>query len=185
MYCCSQKPGLNHFTRSTGNLAAAALRDQYEPLLTAIKRGDWDAATNFLSLNEDAKSARISKDGGTVLHAAVAAGRTVIVEKLVDLMSAEELEITDDGGSTALAVAIMLENTQILDCILRKNSNLLNIPSGSDNCIPLLTYLLAGNLKLARHLYSVYLPHQKAGSMPVSFISVYYLLSLPLFCFLS
>jgi ankyrin repeat protein len=76
-------------------LAAAALRDHYEPLVTAIKRGDWDAATNFLSLNEYAKSARISKDGCTVLHVAVIAGRTENVEMLVELLSAEELEITD------------------------------------------------------------------------------------------
>jgi ankyrin repeat protein len=73
---------LSHFTRSTGNLAAEALRDQYEPLLKAINSGNWDDANDFVSNNEDAKSAKISKDGGTVLHEAVTAGRTEIVDEV-------------------------------------------------------------------------------------------------------
>ena len=136
-----------------------ALRDQYEPLPMAINRGNWDAANDFLSRAEDAKTPRISKDGGTVLHAAVKAGRTKIVEKLVELLSAEELELKDNNGCTALVYAASLQNTRMVDCMLRKNTNLLNIPETED-CIPLVCALLAGNLKVARHLYSVYQPHQ-------------------------
>ncbi|KAE8038764.1 hypothetical protein FH972_011240 [Carpinus fangiana] len=145
-----------------------ALLHQYEPLREAINHGDWDAAIDFLSLNEDAKSARISKDGGTVLHAAVTAGCTKIVDKLVDLMSAEELEIKDEYGATALLwAAVQQNNIGMVDCMLRKNSNLLNIPELSD-CVPLVMALQAGNLKVARHLYSVYLPHQTLRDIDAS-----------------
>jgi ankyrin repeat protein len=83
------------------------------------------------------------------------------VEKLVELLSPEQLEIQDNEGFTALSRAVKLQNNiGMVDCMLRKNINLLNIQDGF-GCIPLVTALEAGNLKVARHLYShVYLPHQ-------------------------
>jgi hypothetical protein len=136
---------------------AGYLNVQYWPLLQAIYDVNWDGANHFLSLNNDAKSARISRNGGTVLHEAVFLRLTEIVEKLVDLMSAEELEIKDENGSTALADAASLQNTRMVDCMVRKNSNLLNIPNNL-GCIPLVTTLQFGNPKWARRLYSVSLP---------------------------
>ena len=106
---------------STINLAGY-LNFQYWPLLQAIYDDDWDDANHFLSLNNDAKSARTSRYGGTVLHEAVFLRLTEIVEKLVDLMSAKELEIKDKNGSTALADATSLQNTRMVDCMVRKNS---------------------------------------------------------------
>jgi ankyrin repeat protein len=143
-------------------LVAAPLRGlSYEPLRTAINRGNKDAAIDFLSLNEDAKTARISKDGGTVLHVAVFAGRTEIVEKLVELMSMEELEIKDENGCTALLwAAVQQINTGMIDCMLRKNSNLLDIPDHS-NRIPLIAALEYGNIEVARSLYSASLRYDQ------------------------
>ncbi|XP_059438994.1 uncharacterized protein LOC132171636 [Corylus avellana] len=129
------------------------LLDQFEPLRTAINNGNWDAANDFLSHNEDAKSATITDRGSTVLHVAVFAGNREIVENLVELLSEEELEIKDDEGFTALArAAVQQNNTGMLDCMLRKNNNLLDIRDNS-NRIPLIAALEYGNIELARYLY--------------------------------
>ena len=82
---------------------------------------------------------------------AVSTGRTEIVEKLVDLMEGE-LEITDYNGLTALAQAAILQNTGMVNCMLKKNTYLLNIPD-CWGCIPLVTALEYGNVEMARRLY--------------------------------
>ncbi|XP_059439017.1 uncharacterized protein LOC132171657 [Corylus avellana] len=86
-------------------------------------------------------------------------GEERFVEKLVELMSEEELEIKDDNGVTALAQAVILENIGMVDCMLTKNTNLLKIED-SLNRIPLIAALEYGNIEVARHLYSVSLPYQ-------------------------
>ena len=154
------------------------LLEQYESLRTAINNGDWDAANDFLSNNEDAKSARITDRGGTVLHVAVFVGSREIVEELVDsLLSEEELEIKDDEGFTALAyAAIQQHKTEMLDCILEKNPNLLNIPDHS-NRIPLIVALEYGNIKVARYLYSASLTyHQRLSDIDASTILTQFVL---------
>jgi ankyrin repeat protein len=93
---------------------------------------------------------------------AVLAGTSENVENLVELFSAEELKLEDDRGCTALAMASLYgfdKNIGMVDCMLTKNIDLLNIPNNL-NFIPLVWALVAGSLKLARYLYSVYLPHQ-------------------------
>jgi hypothetical protein len=83
---------------------------------------------------------------------AVSTGRTEIVEKLVDLMSEVELEITDYNSLTALAQAAILQNTGMVNCMLKKNTDLLHIPD-CWGCIPLVTALEYGNVEMARRLY--------------------------------
>jgi ankyrin repeat protein len=131
----------------------------YETLRTAVNNGNWDAASDFLKSQEHAMSAKISDHGRTVLHVAVFAGRERIVEKLVELMSEVELEIKDVNGVTALAQAVILQNIGMVDCMLTKNTNLLQIQDNSKR-IPLIAALEYGNIEVARHLYSVSLPYQ-------------------------
>ncbi|XP_059435298.1 uncharacterized protein LOC132168195 [Corylus avellana] len=141
---------------------------EYDPLRVAINSGDWDAASDFLRREDDAKRARISVNGRRVLHVAVFAGHMEIVEKLVQLLSVAELEKRDDFGLTALAQAVILQNIRMVDCMLTKNTNLLNIRD-SKKRIPLITALKFGNIEVARHLYFVSLEnHQTLSDIDAS-----------------
>ncbi|KAB1227314.1 hypothetical protein CJ030_MR1G016828 [Morella rubra] len=85
---------------------------------------------------------------------AVAQGHVHIVEKLVALMSKEDLEILDGSCTTALACASGLGDIRMLECMHQKNKNLLTIRDRTGR-IPLLVALQAGNIEAARYLYSV------------------------------
>ncbi|XP_059438930.1 uncharacterized protein LOC132171583 [Corylus avellana] len=136
-------------------IGEGSINCEHAQLRRDIDNGEWVAVKHFLNRNPDAKSARISDNGGTVLHVAVSAKRTDFVEKLVaELMSKEELEITDDNGLTALARAAILKNKGMVECMRRKNAESLNIPDYW-GCIPLVTALEYGNIKMADYLYSV------------------------------
>jgi ankyrin repeat protein len=145
-------------------------------LHTAINNGNWDAAKNFLSRHKDATSARVSVHGRTVLHVAVFAGHTEIVEELVKLMSKEELAISDEYGLTALAQAAILQNTSMVHCMLTMNTNLINIPD-KENLIPLITALEYGNIEVARYLYSASLQnHQTLSDIDASTVLTRFIL---------
>jgi len=165
-----KKKKIAHFTLH-GMAGAGSINNdllQYEPLRTAINNGDWVSANDFLSRHKDAKSAKISVNGLSVLHVAALAGHTKIVEKLVELMSAEELEIKDDNGLTALAQAAVLQNSyRMVDCMITKNTHLLDLPDNL-NRIPVVMALEYGNIEVARYLYSVSLPYQTLSDSDAS-----------------
>ncbi|KAB1226932.1 hypothetical protein CJ030_MR1G003962 [Morella rubra] len=85
---------------------------------------------------------------------AVAKGHVHIVEKLVALMSEEDLEIQDERGMTAMARASALGDILMLEGMHQKNKNLLTIRDRTGR-IPLLVALEAGNIEAAHYLYSV------------------------------
>ncbi|XP_059442393.1 ankyrin repeat-containing protein NPR4-like [Corylus avellana] len=151
---------LNSHISAENCSAVSEVLPKYGPLRVAIDSGDWDTASNFLRSNHDAKTARISVNGRRVLHVAVFAGHMEIVEELVQLLSVAELGKRDDFGLTALAQAVILQNIRMVNCMLRKNTNLLNIRD-NENRIPLITALEFGNIKVARYLYSVSLENDQ------------------------
>lgn len=118
-----------------------------------MKIGDWSAAEEFLQRQTDARSAKITVLGQTALHLAVRAGHERIVEKLVAVMSEEDLAIPNKYGNTALVYAINAGNCRMTACMLGKNNNLVSIDSTSD--IPAIQAFYNGHTELARYLYSL------------------------------
>jgi ankyrin repeat protein len=92
--------------------------------------------------------------GETALSIAVAAGHEHIVEKLVDVMSVEELGILDIYGNTPLVGALNAGNYRMTACMLRKNNNLVSIED-EDKRIPVIQAIGNGDIELARYLYSL------------------------------
>ncbi|KAB1203244.1 hypothetical protein CJ030_MR8G022845 [Morella rubra] len=72
-----------------------------------------------------ALNAKAFCSGEIALRMAVAKGHVHIVEKLVALMSKEDLEILDGSSTTALSRASALGDIQLLECMHQKNKNLL------------------------------------------------------------
>ncbi|XP_062174686.1 uncharacterized protein LOC133879892 isoform X3 [Alnus glutinosa] len=140
---------------------------QYEALREALKTGNWNAAEEFLERQPDARSAKITNLGETGLHLAVRAGHERIVEKLMDVMSEEDLVVKDTHGDTALVPAICAGNYRMTACMVGKNKNLVSIKS-SDLDIPANQAIFIGHTELARYLYSLTpledLMQEKAGN---------------------
>ncbi|XP_062175427.1 uncharacterized protein LOC133880493 isoform X4 [Alnus glutinosa] len=129
---------------------------QYEALNKAVQRGDWNATEEFLNGQPGAWSAKITFLGETALHVAVKAGRDHehIVEKLVDVMSEEDLAIQDSFGGTALAYTINSGNYRMAACMLKKNKKLVSIRTQNGE-IPVIHAIDYGHIELARYLYSL------------------------------
>ncbi|CAK7325276.1 unnamed protein product [Dovyalis caffra] len=72
-----------------------------EPLSPRVKaglvqnayKGNWDSVKGFLDHHPKAINANITSYGGTALHVATVGGNVKVVEKLVEFMSPEDLEI--------------------------------------------------------------------------------------------
>ncbi|KAL4599600.1 hypothetical protein ACB092_11G138100 [Castanea dentata] len=129
---------------------------QYVSLEKHIRKGDWDAANQFISSNPVVATATISITGSTALHIAIFEGHTNIVEKLVNIMSEEELKIKDTDDYTVLGYCAIVGNIQMAKCIIGKSRTLLSIGSISDNLIPVLLALTYNphGIEMARYLYS-------------------------------
>jgi ankyrin repeat protein len=76
------------------------------------------------------------------------------VEKLVDVMSAEELAIPNTNGCTPLVGALNAGNYRMAACMLRKNENLIGIED-SNSDIPVIQAIGNGDIELPRYLYSL------------------------------
>ncbi|XP_058221798.1 uncharacterized protein LOC131331873 [Rhododendron vialii] len=99
----------------------------YLPLYKAIIAHDWKAAERFFELDRNALTARISMLGDTPLHVA-ATGRTIdFIEKLVELMTPEELAIINQDGDTAFHRIAGVGNVVIAKLLFKKNPDLPNM----------------------------------------------------------
>ncbi|CAK7325266.1 unnamed protein product [Dovyalis caffra] len=138
-------------------LAGVASREINGPLQALYKyahKGDWDETRNYLSQYPDAKTVKIKPYGETALHVAACAGNLKIVEELVKLMSEEELEIQDNLGRTALCSAAIVGITEMAECLVRKNKNLLTIVDNRKR-FPLLEACVRNHKDMTLYLYSV------------------------------
>jgi hypothetical protein len=117
-----------------------------------VEIGQLETVKMFLELKPEAASAKITFLDETALHVAVNAGHKDIVEKLVDVMSEEDLAILDSYGNTALADAIDKGKYQMAMCMLRKNKNLVRIKDEIEE-IPVIQAIDFGHTKFARYLY--------------------------------
>ncbi|XP_060675997.1 uncharacterized protein LOC125421520 isoform X2 [Ziziphus jujuba] len=99
---------------------------QLEPLYNAVQDGDYNATKQIIETNPGVARARITFSRRTALHVAAMAGHMSIVKLLVQAMFPKDLEITDDDGFTALAVAIISNATRsIAECMVTKNARIL------------------------------------------------------------
>ncbi|ONI21707.1 hypothetical protein PRUPE_2G082800 [Prunus persica] len=128
--------------------------NQYKPLFDAVWSGDWNKAKEFLTLHPNAIRATIPSTNDTALHVATELEHEHIVEELVQLMSEEDLEITDNNGWTALALAADTGNVKMVECMVRKSKKLLSIPTDSDKT-PILCASVSEQWDVVHYLYSV------------------------------
>ncbi|KAB1225386.1 hypothetical protein CJ030_MR1G015674 [Morella rubra] len=126
----------------------------YAALYKAIRIGDWDAVNEFLQHQPNTLSGEITATSDSALRIAVDAGNLSIVEKLVQLMHEEDLEIRDNSGDTALHMAAVYGKYRMAECMVSKNTKLFTTGNSSGSLpVPVNLAISFGHMKLARYLY--------------------------------
>ncbi|KAK6249729.1 hypothetical protein SCA6_003734, partial [Theobroma cacao] len=90
----------------------------------------------------------------SVLHAAIVLGQLKIFKLLVSFVSDEDLHLTDNNGNTAMSFAAMHGNTEIAECLFKRNQKLVttvNLQGGT----PVLQACTGGHKDTLGYLYSV------------------------------
>ncbi|KAJ9553645.1 hypothetical protein OSB04_017690 [Centaurea solstitialis] len=127
------------------------------PLYQASIIGNWEAAKVILDQHPMFVRFAITVNYETALHVACLAKETKrtkrFVEHLVKSMTAEDLELRDSSYNTAFCVAAKAGNIKMIQVMLRKNPNLLNIP-GSNKMMPLFMSALFGKYETVKYLYA-------------------------------
>ncbi|KAK4256041.1 hypothetical protein QN277_008957 [Acacia crassicarpa] len=125
-----------------------------ETLYKAICGNDWDRAKQFLDENPPSVlTAKMTSSGKTALHVAALFGHVSIVKELVNLLPSELLETTDDFGNTPLFIATITGITEVAECLVNKNYNILGILNSTKE-LPVTQAFLNGHQEMGRYLYS-------------------------------
>ncbi|CAL9014018.1 unnamed protein product [Prunus brigantina] len=128
---------------------------KYAPLYDSLKRGDWNAAKEFIDGHAEALTHRGSSSGGTALHEAIERKQLHIVEELLTLMTEQDLEIEDDLGFTAFFYALLKGMAAIVAKMVKKNKSLVTMRfTNAKDRTPVLVAYGLGHWEIARFLYS-------------------------------
>ncbi|XP_034229895.1 uncharacterized protein LOC117638848 isoform X2 [Prunus dulcis] len=112
-------------------------------LFKITMKSQWKEVVQIYSQNPQVRNARITRTGDTALHIAVSDSQEEHVEKLVQLVSVEELKIQNDRGNTPLHLAASMGNVRMCECIAKDHPCLVNVLN-KDNETPLFLAALHG-----------------------------------------
>ncbi|CAL9014039.1 unnamed protein product [Prunus brigantina] len=127
---------------------------RYAPLYDSLKRGDWNAAKEFIDRHPEALTHRGSSSSGTALHEAIERKQLHIVEELLKLMTEQDLEIEDDLGFTAFFYALEKGMAPIVTSMVKKNEKLVTMRfTDAGGMTPVLFAYCLGHWEIARFLY--------------------------------
>ncbi|XP_057731931.1 uncharacterized protein LOC130947289 [Arachis stenosperma] len=79
----------------------------------------------------------LTMNGDIPLHIAVSMQHSSFVEKLVQLMSMQDMEIVNADGNTAFSMAVISGNMEITAILLNKNPGLVRIRGQKDHMLPI------------------------------------------------
>ncbi|XP_047169975.1 uncharacterized protein LOC124838425 [Vigna umbellata] len=126
---------------------------EHKDLYKFVKNGDWEGTSSYL---RDQPNAIFwaPPSGRTVLHVATIEGHIIIVFVLVYLGKKQLVEMKDEDGNTALALAAIYGDIDIAKFFINAQGgeNLLAIEN-KEGEIPLLLAANSGRKRMTRYLY--------------------------------
>ncbi|CAB4298567.1 unnamed protein product [Prunus armeniaca] len=134
---------------------AAENRNSRVPLYRAALKGDWKAAKKIIDEDPSILVASIAHGSYTALHVAAGAGHVHFVEKLVDRMETETVDLRqlDGRGNTAFCVAAAAGHVKIAEVMMGKDRELPKL-LGSEGKTPLCHAASFGRQEMSSLLYS-------------------------------
>ncbi|XP_031275015.1 ankyrin repeat-containing protein NPR4-like [Pistacia vera] len=127
-------------------------RNRRFKLYRAASRGDWNTAERIYKEDEINIPVMLSKDGGTDLHIAAAAGHTGFVKKLLEQMNKEDLAVKNNAGNTAFFLAAASKKVEIVKAMMKKNEDIVKI-RGDNDILQLHKAALIGDKETVEYLY--------------------------------
>lgn len=113
---------------------------------------------NFPRRKYDAIPQNITLLGENVLHVAVMAKQTKILENLLGYSTEEDLEVKNDMGYTAFTIAAIHGFKDMVEIMLRKKGDLVILKDG-DGLIPIVRASFYSSREMVRYLYTK-TPHE-------------------------
>ncbi|KAL3525894.1 hypothetical protein ACH5RR_014266 [Cinchona calisaya] len=133
-------------------------REHYndKALYNAIEKKDLRQTKILLAQDGHAVRARISSHKDTALHIAILAKQMKIVNELMRRMGPEDMEITNEYGSTPLTLAAISGLIELAKALVLKNRKLLRMTNDrEDGQLPVIVAALYSQKSMVRYLYSV------------------------------
>ncbi|XP_044469958.1 ankyrin repeat-containing protein ITN1-like [Mangifera indica] len=123
-------------------------------LLKAALAGNIEEAKRLINDNSSMRltSAAITEGQETIFHVAAGAKQTDFVEKMIDLMTDNDLRLQNEKGNTAFCFAVMAGSESVAGKMLEKDPTLLGIRGGKQ-MTPLYLAALFGEREMALSLY--------------------------------
>jgi len=121
----------------------------------AAASGNWNKASSYSRIHPHWWRIPLSARGITALHVAVSMKKISFVEKLLNCMSMEDLEIRMADGNTAFCLAAMTGNVKIVGILLGKNGRLAWI-RGQRDMLPIQLASCAGHIAMAEFLFQAH-----------------------------
>lgn len=142
---------------AVGNEAPEAVEmdfSYYLPLYKAIITEDWDTAKTFFDLDRNVLTAKITVQLNTPLHVALTGSSLNFIEKLVELMTPEELAQPNVGGYTAFHRVAGVGDVEIAKLLFKKNPDLPNIWNQGGR-LPLHHAAMLGHKHMVQYLLEI------------------------------
>ncbi|XP_074343605.1 uncharacterized protein LOC141682811 isoform X2 [Apium graveolens] len=125
---------------------------QHQPLYRAILKNDWLAAEEVIDKYPSVLRDYISEGKETALHIAALSKDVSFVKKLVAKMDAQDMEIQNGQGNTALCFAAVDGNVRIAELMIAKNSSLPNL-YGPEGVKPIDMAASLGQKEMVKYLH--------------------------------
>ncbi|BFG43102.1 hypothetical protein CerSpe_293760 [Prunus speciosa] len=126
-------------------------------LFKITMKSQWKEVVRIYSQEPKAHKAKITRTGDTALHIAVSDGQEEHVERLVQLVTIEELQIQNDRGNTPLHLAASMGNVRMCECIAKDHPSLVTVLN-KDNETPLFLAALHGRKDAFLCLHYIFTP---------------------------
>ncbi|KAH6758228.1 hypothetical protein C2S51_018463 [Perilla frutescens var. frutescens] len=137
-------------TSQGANRRGLRLSNRHEAMYRAALEGDCMAAEMLLKEDPNLGSDEISEEGDRALHVDASMKHKDFVLKLVEQMSASELEMLDGRGFTACCYVAISGSVEIAELLIGKNRTLATTRD-QENRTPLQKAALRGNTKMVSH----------------------------------